>query len=431
MEPLLPRFAGLSRRDGLGLLRGLTVEELVALRDECGGSASLVGRATGVSDRRARQCYWEKGIKGKAKKEEEPTPDGIREKYFEKRAEKLERENEKLRDWRQLIAETVMDASLSFKPLSPPKLRTRKSTDRDECLGDALVSDCHVGLGVTADSTAGLNVYNFDAFLERCDAWKAHLKSVTEEWRDGFPMPNLLLPIIGDVASSENVFPRHLAANQLLLNDQIVKAAWYIGDLIRYAASLYENILVVTTPGNHAPHSAEITFSSDQMIYVLMRELLKEQTNVTFRISGGDYLGLCIEPGNPLLNFGDVPDPIWLMHTHGHAARFYQSLPYYSLDRLTMKLNLMCRTNWDLVCVGHSHQPAQAGNWLCNGCWSGGDDFSVNKLQSSAWPSQTFFALHPRYIVKQICRLYLTERPSISAPDSVGVVTPVTEELGQ
>jgi hypothetical protein len=398
-------------------LRRLSAKELLELRTQY-GNAKGVAKKLGLSERSVQRVY-------ESLSDTLSDDDGdecINELYHKTRCGILERENEKLRHWQSLVTETLLTANATFSPVKPPVLKHNKVNERDEHLCILNISDVHVGELVTEADTGGLTTYDFAQFVERCERYKEHLALIVRDIRDAYPVRNAILNFLGDIATSEGVFPMQLARNDLYLNDQIVKASWYMADIVRYVCSLFENVYVFCVAGNHKPKG--LTFDSDAMIYNIMELLLRDQSNLHYRISDSVFCGLRIGPEEPYLDFAGYTEPSYVLLTHGNGVQWNMGVPYYGLDRLVMRFSQVTRTTWDQIFVGHGHTPATAGLWQMGGCWPGGTDFSISKMQAASWPSQPIMFFHPKWGMRLQDKIYLTDRPQLSTPDALGVMTP-------
>ena len=58
-----------------------------------------------------------------------------------------------------------------------------------------------------------------------------------------------------------------------------------------------------------------------------------------------------------------------------------------------------CQT-FDYMMLGHFHQPGEiethGGKIIMNGCFAGGDNYSIKQLLTSSTPAQLFFGVHPK-----------------------------------
>ena len=398
-------------------LRALSIDELNDLKLQY-GSASGVAREFGLSVRSVQRIFKEAEMNA--------VPSTQTENYWRRRAERLQDEITKLLNWRELIRETIDEAAWTFKPLKHPTNGRKRKKDPHMAL--QLISDVHVGEQVELKDTGGVTEYNYDLFLKRCETFKEHFTKLVDDFTTTYPVPTLFIAFLGDIATSEGVFPLQLARNDLNLNSQIVEAAGHLAGIVQYTATLFPNVVVLCVNGNHKPKG--ITFNSDAMIYYIMGLLLRNQENVKFLMSDSEYAGIGIGPEQPYVPFGDVTEQTNIIFTHGHQVKWYMSVPYYSLDRLVMRYTEMTGIPWDYLFCGHGHKDAHSGAWHENGCWVGGTEYTVTKMQAAPRPGQRLMLFHPKHGITWSTQVFLSDKPRLTSKDEMGFYTPVTEVGG-
>lgn len=351
-----------------------------------------------------------------------PEPTGASENVWRRQAQKLQDEVDRLRQWDAVIADTVERVGLTFKPVPTPPPDNRRQ--RDEHLLIQNISDVHVGERVSLSDTGGVAEYNQAMFLRRLEALKERMGIMVSDLRSVYPIPHLIWHFLGDIGTSEGVFPMQLARLDMHLEEQIVEAAMHIADLVQWSAAMFPKVTVYAVPGNHCPK--DITLNSDRLIYRFMQLLLRRQENVRFCMSDSHYVGYRIGPQDDYVDWGDADPREWaILATHGHQAKRYMSVPYYALDRLVLRYSHMTNRLWDMMFVGHSHEIAQANRWYCNGCWPGGTEYSTERMQGASRPEQLMCLFHPQHGITFQGNVFLDAQPSLTTPDEDGVWTPL------
>lgn len=226
----------------------------------------------------------------------------------------------------------------------------------------------------------------------------------------------------------ETVFPNQIAHLDLDLTSQIFNGVLQIAELIRWLAAQFKHVRVLAIPGNHG-NVKGTTMNADYIAYIMMAQALAAQPNVEFMVSETHYLGFYIDKNQDYLDFKGH-DRVWnFLMTHGHQAKSYNSLPFYSLERLVRRYSSMTGILWDKLFVGHHHQdvPGPRNAWAINGSWVGGTEYSQEKMQGNDQPCQRIWGFHPKRGLTWTYSIDLDKemRLEMRANDN-GVYTPVT-----
>jgi len=228
--------------------------------------------------------------------------------------------------------------------------------------------------------------------------------------------------------SGEDVFHKQLANIDLKLTQQIFDGALRMAELIRWLSSQFKNVEVMCVSGNHG-ETKTTTLNTDYILYTIMATALANQSNVNCYISETHYMGIHIDRNQDLIDFGDV-DKVWnFLITHGHQARSYNSVPFYSLERLVRRYSSMTGILWDKLFVGHHHQdvPGPRNAWCINGSWVGGTEYSQTKMQGNDQPCQRIWGFHPNRGLTWTYSIDLDEHKVLEMrPNDNGIYTPYT-----
>lgn len=132
----------------------------------------------------------------------------------------------------------------------------------------------------------------------------------------------------------------------------------------------------------------------DHFLYAMVKQMLKEQHNVDFRL---DYQPFC---------YVDVKGTKILgMHgDHLKGGDKQMGVPIHSISRQVSGLTQLYEAKGQeaphLWLMGHLHRPMELptikGEWLVNGAFPGDDNYALT-LASSCEPMQLFFGIHPKY----------------------------------
>ena len=94
--------------------------------------------------------------------------------------------------------------------------------------------------------------------------------------------------------------------------------------------------------------------------------------------------------------------PYRVYSSHGDGIKGgdgFAGLPINGLARALSKDTGLHLQLFDLYLTAHFHTPqditTQTGRIIMNGCWDGGDDYSVNGIKAASEPAQIAFGIHP------------------------------------
>ena len=225
--------------------------------------------------------------------------------------------------------------------------------------------------------------------------------------------------------TGENIFSGQAFRIDQFLLEQIVRGSYQIADLIRYLASTFETVRVLSVPGNHG-RMAESTMNSDVLFYMFMKQYLREQENVTVNISEtSPFLGYYLDGDIGILDWSKGGRRHNHLMGHGNQVQSYYGTPYYGLDRIVGKLNNLFGVVWDRTMFGHFHIEGKSPNWMLCPSWLGATSYTVGKLQAAARPAQLMNGFHPRQGMTWQYTLWLDEAPKLQQPAVGNIYTPV------
>lgn len=318
-----------------------------------------------------------------------------------KQVKLLQGEIEKQRTVETAILDMMRGCVAALEPVEvrPPIYATDHETK--ECVIIAPWSDLHVGELQTTEDTAGLGGYDWPTFCQRCDAYiEAFDKIVNGILRQAIPIHNLILPIMGDIATGEAVFKKQGAYIDLRAMQQVLQAVKRLCGMILWMARQFKRIDVYTVPGNHG-NVPDMTFNIDQIIYYFMAMLLEDQPNVHMHIAENTFMAWKIDKTTP--HFENWPEGCEQEHKilidHGDAIRSYLAQPSYGIERAVKDYCQMLNVAFTLALFAHFHNAGMllSDTIFINGSWVGGSDLSVGKLRRVSGPYQLLFLFHAEY----------------------------------
>jgi hypothetical protein len=233
--------------------------------------------------------------------------------------------------------------------------------------------------------------------------------------------------ITGDnVSGTIHELERHMdTARNIIL--AVYGCAFVLAQSIRHMSRLYEKTYVYGVGGNHArlpgvkrKQVKDPTRTWDYMIYLLIREMLREQENVEFWFPDSWAAQVDIRGWNVLLGHGDdvkswagipwygmaqVDIRGWnVLLGHGDDVKSWAGIPWYGITRKTTQTQALeaARGNpIDYQFLGHFHEaasiPHPAGETIINGCVIGGNEYSIESLAKSSKPAQWLFGFHEQH----------------------------------
>jgi hypothetical protein len=255
-----------------------------------------------------------------------------------------------------------------------------------------LLSDAHVGLGVTKAETGGLGEYNTDMFLRRAANLRKGLIEIYGLHSKLYRLPKLHIMCLGDMVQGGNLNGEWGPANIILpLDQQVVIAANAVSELMLAWEPLFDQITFTGVVGNHgrggaSKNSDKVSANWDNMVYAIIEARLAEQKKMKVVRSHSWWAQKNVNGTEILIVHGD--------HTSSNASALkgeeakYQSL----VTDVTGKW-------FNVMCVGHFHNHQEMetpkGMMLVNGSFIGGDVHSAQHLKTRSRPTQTLFGVHP------------------------------------
>lgn len=290
----------------------------------------------------------------------------------------------------ELILGVVRDALEILPPLKVS--RAQQGTElkpehtEDVCL---LLSDAEVGLTVKKDETGNLGDYNFDIFLKQNENLKVAVKNILNIHKKAYPIKKMHLALLGDMGHGSRESGAWAGFElEFGAMEQLLKVVQVIAGDIVYWSSLVEEIEVLSIPGNHGrigrrgeePHFENF----DVLLGEILRIYFRENPQIKFDVDKSWFKVKKIRNTNCLF-------------LHGDDTRGWMGIPFYGLARDAAAYQMLMRQFFDLICVGHFHAKAEVPVSLTtvkvNGCWVGGDVYSMKNLKVRSKRIQRLFGI--------------------------------------
>ncbi|MBU2060059.1 MAG: hypothetical protein KKB38_20305, partial [Gammaproteobacteria bacterium] len=275
----------------------------------------------------------------------------------------------------------------------------------------------------------GLGRYDFELCKERMDVLREAVFSICDSQQaGGIPLPKLVINLLGDIVTNEDIYLGQGRDIDRILVDQIVQLASELSQRVLYPLCQYfPKVECNAVWGNHGRigqkgHYHQRT-NADYLLYHFIRQTMAHIENFTMRISLSSFMGYVL-PEDP-----ERPHLI----AHGDKIKRYMSIPWYGMERWEMRMVGLTQVPWAFTHLGHHHQKANIdgphGERLMNGSWVGASDYSVEQLQVGGQPKQNLIGLHPEYGLTWQYPIYLSkERPRLELDKETGLYTPIWQE---
>ena len=300
------------------------------------------------------------------------------------------------------LIEAARDAIISSDPIEP------MSIDYDDDYNDpvehravALMSDVHVGEVVSADETNNLSEYNMELFHDRLDIWTNEIINTVVHRRDVLNIPNLDIFMLGDMISGD-IHDELSNSNDVSVVDQMVEASRAIASSVLTLSQYFDNVRVTGVAGNHGRMRRKPYYKGkqrqnwDYLCYQLMAMHLSHQNNIEFNIPEAFW------------TLVDVLGTKFVL-MHGDGMQSWSGLPWTGITKTVLKFRelLGADIHFDRMVMGHYHDPVETENWIINGNFKGGDEFSIGKLYVNNRPSQTLLYVREDEGVIESKKIYL------------------------
>jgi len=347
------------------------------------------------------------------------TDDNIKE--FDKQ---LKRENIRLINQlkeRDFLTEKILDvvkSSIIKLPSYKPKshLKQKKPYDPEDM---ALVySDSQIGQAVTLRDSSGLSEYNFGIFEEEIGKLEEAIIKIKNIHSEAYNIENLWILGVGDYIEGELIYPGQTHHIDQIVVDQVFKGAHKIGGMIRNLCLAFPQVKVVLVSGQHGRGPKEMHWRSnwDYVFARVLQMLLENVENCEVVVAES---ALCAF---------EIRNHVFLLN-HGNEIRSWMTVPFYGLERATLRWVNLTRLPVEYVIIGDKHRRCTFDiayvEAMINGSWSPGSKFSVDKMQAAGIPKQILFGIHDSIGKTWTYDVRLSEPISLEK-DGRGFYTPIS-----
>lgn len=311
--------------------------------------------------------------------------------------QRLLKQLEKAKTFEAVVKDAVVSSVSKLRPMAYQSVEEKKG---DEEVALLTLSDIHFGERVLPVETVGLNDYNFEIAKARLDALFQRVLKVTDIQRRLYPIPKIVIALLGDVTTGECIYPGQGYYIDRAAMDQAFQGAHLLAQFFNRLSEYYDQVEIQCVRGNHgrpAPKGVAHNKSNwDTVLYRMMEKELLSCKRIEVVIHDG-LIGHT-EINNRIVAFshGDTLGRGCLVETAmGRAATQWPDL---------LRNELRCR-HLDLCLFGHYHSSAslQIGSMdvFANGSIVGGTSFSANNIRRINPPRQWFLGIHPKRVTWQ------------------------------
>lgn len=297
--------------------------------------------------------------------------------------------------WEQLKA-LVVETTVALSPVEYPvaDIGAKESSPETFCIQ---LTDWHYGEVVSLKETAGVNRYNRQIAVRRLEAYSEMIRDWVGNKLKGLNFHRAVVFVTGDMVSGL-IHDELVRTNEVGIISQSVEAAHYLAQFLKEVATVFPEVHVVCTVGNHGRDKQKKEAkgqqqSFDRLVYLMVKEKLANQKNLTWDIPEAVYAVTEVE-GH------------WICSQHGNHAVGASPLGIigYSLIRMASKLlNIFMEQGKpiSLTLVGHKHTE-QLASWalrkkvLMGPALKGADEFSINDLGYADDAGQLCFGFHKK-----------------------------------
>lgn len=285
---------------------------------------------------------------------------------------------------------------IARKPVHPPKwlVSARRVKGRNDEVPVLMWSDWHAGEVVERDEALGYNEYNLEIFERRVrelvDA-TIHLIELNQE-----KVPGIVVNLLGDFVSGA-LHPELEKTDE----EEILPSTFRVFEILVWAlrtlADRFGNLYVPCTGGNHGRLTKKTEFKRniyknvDWLIYKLLQREFQNDPRVVIDIRPSNEVYYRVYGVRFLAMHGD------LLGVKGGDGIIGAIGPIMRGEIKTRGQHTSLASDYDVLLMGHWHQPLWLPRAFVNNSLKGFDEFAKNALRATPTiPSQLMFFVHPR-----------------------------------
>jgi len=304
----------------------------------------------------------------------------------EKKYEVLKKRNSVWREVGQSIVESIK--SLPSQNMNAD-IKMKKSQSEES--GVLLLSDLQAGSVVSSEGTNNLGGFNTQILTQRIDKLFISISEISASYHSN--VKDLYIFMLGDIIDGTTIFEGQLRQVDMTTVQQVIYAIDILARRINEISSQFEKIKAIGICGNHGRIGKkgvnDPLDNLDYIVYYFLKERLKDNPRIEIHLPRSWFEIVNIMGWNFIL-------------THGDDVTSWMNIPVYGTIRWRQKMAELLneyRIPLDYMCIGDKHTAVDLINSgiIMNGCFPGGSEFSLKKMQAGGDPSQIFFGVHPSY----------------------------------
>jgi len=246
-----------------------------------------------------------------------------------------------------------------------------------------------------SDLQAGQKSPTFNAKILKQEAVLFTEKSLKlcELHRKMRPIKKLHICLLGDIIENMNVPIPKLEELEHVVIDQIFEVAVpVLNDLLVSHLQLFDEIEVYCVRGNHGQLEGRRSISAktnwDTFVYKILEQGLKNYEKIHFHIEENEFY--------QVINIFNIK----ILLVHGDQIPSYLGIPFYGIDRRTLRWNVSIPGTWQYCFMGHFHicnyiRPSGIPIFV-NGTWASGSAYPLYRLGLQDDPRQWVLFISPK-----------------------------------
>ena len=324
----------------------------------------------------------------------------------------------------ELLADIIKESVPGFTKVEVYPKNSKVSGDTSQTIV-APLSDTHIGEFIDIQQMAGLNSYDFNIFNNRLYGWATQLVTLVELRRNAVPIPELVVPMLGDMISGD-IHEELSHTNLTNCMMQMIRGANLIAQALMFIAPHFESIRVPCVVGNHGrmtrkPPMKDKYMDWDYLMYQWIAALCQKQSNIEFHIPRSFLTVFPVCNRNVLAMHGDAVSGAGSLASITKVLTNLRSVLHFrkGLENELGELPETIPAHFDSVMIGHFHRVDEldigTGTAHICGCMKGADEFAMTRLQAVTKPQQIVTYWHPKYgyIGKEI--IYLNKYDNLKS----------------
>jgi len=300
------------------------------------------------------------------------------------------------------VIEALIDRRLSSLPQPRVRAPTALRSEADEEVQVLLLSDLHPGLRTPS--------YNVSIFKDRLDVLRQKTIRLCKMHRKIRPIRKLAIFFLGDLAEGERVGQQvSLEELEITVIHQIFDVcAPALADFLVSMAANYDEVDCYFVYGNHG--NLGKMFATTTNLDTIIGKVLE------YKLAGHNSIHFNVE-SERFYQTVDVNNWRFLLF-HGDQIPSHLGIPFYGIDRRTLRWSISIKENWDIGCCGHFH----SSNYLepsgiplfMNGTFVTDDPYALQKMGLGSSCSQWTFFVSQEWGVTASYLIYLAAQPRLN-----------------